>query len=149
MTHKWEHAQNKTEKTKNIKCSMQGKLVQHSLLCADLQRCVLALTFLTYEAASSSVYTSALIAPLLLLPLTTGFIGGETSSSRESVDFCCNTICWTSSCWWKEHQQCHGGSFSWQLLYFTQTDTAPLLRRDGTCQAGKRVLNRSRSPPRL
>ena len=58
-------------------------------------------TFLTYEAASSSVYTSALMAPLRVRPLTTGFMGGDTSSSRESdleLDFCCKAICWASSC---------------------------------------------------
>lgn len=59
-------------------------------------------TFLTYEAASSSVYTSALKAPLRRRPFTTGFMGGDTSSSRESerelLAFCWFWICLASSC---------------------------------------------------
>ena len=41
------------------------------------------------------------MAPLRLRALTTGFMGGETSSSRESdheLDFCCEAICLASSC---------------------------------------------------
>lgn len=63
-----------------------GQLSTTWVLKTSPQRAGSKITFLTYDAASSSVQTSALIAPRRLRPLTTGLGGGgEISSSLESA----------------------------------------------------------------